>query len=216
MGGAIAPALSLRDSYSISKANRMQRVPRQTLRLQAITIVWMVVEVGVAVFAAVAAHSPALFAFGSDSVIELLSAVVVLLPWMTESVSSGAAARASGWLLILLAFVVACTAVLSLTLRLSPHRSPAGIAITSAALVVMPALAALKRREAARTGNVALSADAVQSATCAWIAFVALIGLGANALFHVAWLDSVAALAIVPLLIREGRSALRGQRCGCC
>lgn len=194
----------------------MQKAPRQVLWLQSITPLWMVVEVGVAMFAAVTAHSPALFAFGSDSVVELLSAVTVLMPWMTDSVSSHSAARASGFLLLVLAFVVTCTAVVSLVLRFAPAPSRAGIAITAAALVIMPVLAALKRREAGRTGNVALSADAVQSATCAWIALFALIGLAANALFGIVWLDSVAALAIVPLLIREGRSALKGQTCDCC
>jgi divalent metal cation (Fe/Co/Zn/Cd) transporter len=194
----------------------MQRAQRRILRLQAFTILWMTLEVGVALFAAATSHSPAVFAFGSDSIVELLSALTVLLPWITNSVPHQVAARVSGWLLILLAVVVAGTAALSLALHLSPRPSRAGIAITAAALIVMPVLAALKRREAARTGNIALSADAVQSATCAWIALMALIGLAANALFSIAWLDSVAALAIVPLLIREGRSALKGQPCGCC
>ncbi|HXS13609.1 MAG TPA: hypothetical protein VN734_12955 [Acidobacteriaceae bacterium] len=214
----------------------MQTVPRRILWLQAITILWMALEVGVAISAAAAAHSPALFAFGSDSIVELLSALVVLLPWLTRTrltrtrttqtrttltpttnfVSHHLAARASGFLLILLAFVVACLAALSLALHLSPVPSRAGIAITAAALIVMPVLAALKRREAARTGNIALSADAVQSAACAWIALFALIGLAANAVFHIQWIDPLAALAIVPLLIHEGRAALRGQTCGCC
>src|SRR6185437_10520074 len=198
-----------------------QTVPRRILWLQTITILWMALEVGVAISAAAAAHSPALFAFGSDSIVELLSALVVLLPWLTRTrttnfVSHHLAARASGFLLILLAFVVACLAALSLALHLSPVPSRAGIAITAAALIVMPVLAALKRREAARTGNIALSADAVQSAACAWIALFALIGLAANAVFHIQWIDPLAALAIVPLLIHEGRAALRGQTCGCC
>jgi len=69
------------------------------------------------------------------------------------------------------------------------------MAITAAALVAMPVLAGLKRREARRSGNAALAADAVQSATCAYIALVALVGLAVNAAFHIAWFDSVAALA---------------------
>lgn len=193
----------------------MQRAPRRILWLQAITILWVMLEVGVAIFAAVTTRSPALFAFGSDSLVELLSALAVLLPWMTNAIPHQVAARASGLLLLILAFVVTCIAVLSLVLHLPPDPSRAGIAITAAALIVMPVLAALKRREAARIGDVALSADAVQSATCAWIALFALVGLAANALFGIVWLDSAAALAIVPLLIREGRSALKGRTCSC-
>jgi divalent metal cation (Fe/Co/Zn/Cd) transporter len=90
------------------------------------------------------------------------------------------------------------------------------MAITIAALIAMPVLAWLKRREARRSGNTALAADAVQSATCAYLASITLAGLAANAVFHIAWFDSLAALAAVPLLIREGRSAWRGNTCGCC
>ena len=74
----------------------------------------------------------------------------------------------------------------------------------------------MKRREARSSNNAALAADAVQSATCAYIALVTLVGLAINAIFHIAWFDSLAALAAVPLLLKEGRSAWRGNACGCC
>jgi len=80
----------------------------------------------------------------------------------------------------------------------------------------MPVLAQLKRREARRTGSRALAADAIQSATCAWLALTALAGLAANALFHIAWFDSAAALLAVPLLLREGRAAWQEHSCACC
>jgi divalent metal cation (Fe/Co/Zn/Cd) transporter len=80
----------------------------------------------------------------------------------------------------------------------------------------MPALAYLKRREARRTGNVALAADAIQSATCAYLALITLAGLAVNAAFHLPWVDSVAALVAIPILLMEGRSAWQGNACGCC
>ena len=61
----------------------------------------------------------------------------------------------------------------------------------------------------------ALAADAVQSATCAYLAAVTLAGLAIFALWQVAWVDTVAALAAVPVLIVEGRRAWRGEGCGC-
>jgi divalent metal cation (Fe/Co/Zn/Cd) transporter len=103
-----------------------------------------------------------------------------------------------------------------LILRIRPEASYAGIAITIAALIAMPVLAKLKRREARRSRNVALAADAVQSATCAYLAAIALAGLACNETFHIPWMDSIAALAAIPILIKEGRSAWRGQACGCC
>lgn len=190
---------------------------RAVLWLQTITLAWMLVELGVATYAAITAHSPALLAFASDSLVELLSAAVVLSQWIQAiAIPERKAAHASGTLLFVLAFVVAAIAVASLALRRPPETSCAGIAITVAALLAMPILAALKRREARRTGNRALAADAVQSATCAYLALITLAGLALNYAFHLAWFDSLAALAAIPILIREGRAARRGQTCSCC
>jgi len=197
---------------------RVEARPSSTvLRLQLITLAWMLVECGVSVYAANAAHSAALLAFGADSFVELLSASVVLAPFIPGiAIAERRIHRLAGGLLFLLALIVAATAATSLALRIKPEASGTGMAITIAALVVMPGLAWLKRREARRSGNVALAADAAQSATCAYLALVTLAGLAVNALFHIAWMDSVAALIAVPILIQEGRSAWRGQNCGCC
>jgi divalent metal cation (Fe/Co/Zn/Cd) transporter len=158
-----------------------------------------------------------MLAFGSDSLIELLSASVVLLPLFPSlSVSNRKATRAASVLLFVLAVVVACTAIAALALRVLPEASGAGIGITIAALFAMPVLAWLKRREARRGGNTALAADAAQSATCAYLAMITLVGLGVNAFFHIAWFDPAAALVAIPILIREGISAWREQACGCC
>jgi divalent metal cation (Fe/Co/Zn/Cd) transporter len=185
--------------------------------LQGITLVWMLVECGLSLYAAAAAHSPAMFAFGSDSFVELLSAGVVLLQFLPHfSVSERIAARAAGALLFALALIVCVMAIGSLTLHMHPEATDLGIGITLAALIVMPILAKLKRREARRSNNAALAADAVQSATCAYLAVVALAGLAMNALFHIAWFDSLAALVAVPLLLKEGRAAWQGKTCGCC
>src|SRR5208283_4137272 len=187
------------------------------LWIQGVKLAWMLVEFAVSAYAAATAHSPAMLAFGSDSLVELLSATVVLLQWIPSmSISERRASRIAGALLFVLAFVVAAIAAVSLALRLRPATSYAGIAITIAALIAMPVLAFLKRPEARRSKNAALAADAVQSATCGYLALIALAGLAINAAFHVAWFDSVAALVAVPILVKEGRSAWQGHACGCC
>jgi divalent metal cation (Fe/Co/Zn/Cd) transporter len=187
------------------------------LWLQTVTLAWMLVECGASLYAAATAHSPALLAFGSDSFVELLSAAVVLLQFSSpKSISERTAGRINGALLFLLALVVACTALLSLALHLQPQPSLLGMLITVAALIAMPILARLKRNEARRINNVALAADAVQSATCAYLALVTLTGLAANAAFHIPWIDSLAALVAIPILLHEGRSAWQGHACGCC
>lgn len=176
----------------------------------------MLVECGVSLYGAVTAHSPALLAFGADSFVELMSAIVVLLAIAPSfPLTKDRAAQLAGILLFVLAGVVALVALLSLLYRVRPETSWSGIAIAVAALIVMPILAWAKRRAAQRTNNRALAADAVQSATCAYLAAVTLAGLVINAIWHIHWVDSAAALLALPILIIEGRRALRGESCGC-
>jgi divalent metal cation (Fe/Co/Zn/Cd) transporter len=91
-----------------------------------------------------------------------------------------------------------------------------GIGILIAALVFMPLLAGEKRRLSGLTGSAALRADAAQSALCAYLSFIALAGLAINAIWQIKWADPVAALAIIPFIVWEGREAKRGKACGCC
>lgn len=185
--------------------------------LQTMTLAWMLVECGASLYAAATAHSPALLAFGSDSSVELLSAAVVLLQFSSpESISERTAGRINGALLFVLALIVACTALLSLALHFQPKPSLLGMLVTVAALVAMPILAGLKRKEARRINHAGLAADAVQSATCAYLALVTLTGLAVNAAFHIPWVDSLAALIAIPILLHEGRLAWQGHACGCC
>jgi len=185
--------------------------------LQGITLIWMLIECAVSLYGASSAHSPALLAFGADSFVELLSATVVLLAIAPSvALTRDRAARFAGILLFVLAGAVALVATLALVSGVAPETSCSGIAITLAALVVMPALAWAKRRTARLTNNRALAADAVQSATCAYLAAITLAGLAINAIWHIRWVDSAAALLALPILIVEGRRALRGDSCGCC
>jgi divalent metal cation (Fe/Co/Zn/Cd) transporter len=187
---------------------------RQIAWLQYVTIGWMLVECSLSLIAAVQAHSVALLAFGSDSLIELLSATVVLLQFLPRfPLRKTHAERSAAVLLFLLAAAVVVIAVLSYQTPM--ETSCLGIGITAAALVIMPVLALLKRKQARRTSDRALAADAMQSATCAYLAAVTLAGLVIFVLWHVAWVDSIAALAAVPVLIIEGRRTWRGEACGC-
>jgi divalent metal cation (Fe/Co/Zn/Cd) transporter len=149
--------------------------------------------------------------------VELLSATVVLLQFVPSiRFSSARAGKAAGILLYLLAGVVVLISILGWVTGARPKASSAGIGIAAAALVVMPVLAWRKRTLARATQNTALAADAVQSATCAYLAAITLFGLAANALFHVHWVDSVAAFIAVPLLVKEAKTAMRGEGCACC
>ena len=189
-------------------------LPQQVLWLQWITLAWMALECGASLWAAAQSHSVALLAFGSDSLVEMLSATVVLLQFLPRfALKKMYADRAAAVLLFALAAVVVCIAWLG---RGRPmEASCVGMGVTAMALVVMPVLAWMKRRQARRMNSRALAADAAQSATCAYLAGVTLVGLAAYAMWQIRWVDTVAALVAVPILIVEGRRAWRGEGCGC-
>jgi divalent metal cation (Fe/Co/Zn/Cd) transporter len=192
---------------------------RRIQRVQAVTIVWMSVEAAVSLFAAWRATSPALLAFGGDSAIELLSAVVVLWRFRVSDAHEDAerrAARVAGGLLFALAAFVAVASITSLLGYSEPEPTFPGVAIVVAAAVIMPWLAKEKRRLSGAIGSAALRADAAQSALCAYLSLIALAGLAINAVWRVAWADPIAALVVLPLIAWEGREAMRGKTCGCC
>ncbi|MGA7924860.1 MAG: cation transporter [Candidatus Sulfotelmatobacter sp.] len=186
--------------------------------MQTVTIAWMSAEAVVSLFSAWRARSPALLAFGGDSAIELFSAVIVL--WRFRATAAHGderrAARVAGGLLFVLTAYVAITSVASLLGYSEPKPTFLGIAILVAAATIMPWLAKEKRRLSGATGSAALRADAAQSTLCAYLSLIALAGLAINAIWHVKWADPIAALAVLPLIVWEGREALRGKRCGCC
>ena len=179
----------------------------------------MSIEAAVSLVAAWIARSPALLAFGGDSAIELLSAVVVLWRFRIQAVpehSERRAARVAGALLLALAAYVIVASAMSLLGHSEPKPTYLGIAILIAAAAIMPWLAKEKYKLSGVIGSAALRADSAQSALCAYLSLIALVGLGVNAIWHVRWADPVAALVVAPLIVREGREAIRGKPGRCC
>jgi divalent metal cation (Fe/Co/Zn/Cd) transporter len=189
-------------------------VSRKVLQLQVITLIWMSAEAVISLETAWTSHSPALLAFGGDSLIELLSAAVVF--WRFRfTLGETRAARIAGGLLFALAGFVVLTSVLNFFGYREAQRSLVGIAVLLAAAVMMPWLASRKRKLAVLTSSAALKADAAESALCGYMAWIALVGLVVNAIWNKPWADPIAALALTPLILREGWEAVHSSRLGC-
>jgi cation diffusion facilitator family transporter len=198
---------------------------RRGLVLVAASVTWMVVEGVVSLSAGFAAGSVALLAFGIDSFIELASDLVVA--WRLGAEQRGAcpetlerverrASRLAGAILWLLAAYVSFDAGRRLLgFGREAEESWTGVGITVAALVIMPLLARAKLRVADGLNSRALRTDAYEAVCCAWLSATTLGGLLLNAAFGWAWADPLAALVIVPLLIREGWGGWRGG-CATC
>jgi divalent metal cation (Fe/Co/Zn/Cd) transporter len=204
----------------VSHADR-RRLVRQAFRLEWLTIGWMAIEGAVAVVSGVAAHSLSLLAFGVDSIIELISAGVLLWRLTVElrrgeafsEAAERAASRIGGALLFALAAYVVLEAGWTLWQREGQEFSLPGLIVAVIALPTMYVLARVKLRLAEQLGSRALRADAVESAACFYLSGAVVIGLVAQWLFGAWWIDAVTSLAIVYFLVREGREAWQGDDC---
>ena len=187
-------------------------------RLQILTVAWMSLEALAALAAAWVAQSPALLGFGGDSAIELFSAIVVLWRFRRHADSAQAeklAARVAGSLLLLLAAFIITTSILSLLGYGKPQPSFIGIVVLVLAAAGMPWLASQKRKLASQLSIASLRADSAESALCGYMSLLALVGILANVFLHTPWADPIAALALVPFVVKEGREALRAPRLSC-
>lgn len=193
-----------------------------------LTLGWMTIEGTAALMLGRASHSLLLEAFGVDSIVELFSAGVLL--WRLRIEASGRAdeatietverraARIVGYTLYVLAVYVILNSTYGLFVvhrMTDTHESAWGILIGLVAKIGMPVLAGYKLRAATHLNSRALRADAMEAITCGYLSVVLMVGLAATRLFGWWWLDSVAALALIPFLIREGREAITGE-CDCC
>ncbi len=205
----------------MSEASRAVLV-RRGLRLEWLSAGWLLIEAAVAIGAAVAAHSLTLLAFGADSVIELLSACVLL--WrlnvelrLGEAFPESAerlAGRIGAALLASLALYVLLSAGWGLWHGRGQEFSLAGLALAAVAIPVMAVLGRAKLNIARAIGSGALRADAAESFTCTYLSAAVLLGLGAQWLLGAWWVDSASALVLVPFLVREAKEAWEGEACG--
>jgi divalent metal cation (Fe/Co/Zn/Cd) transporter len=192
-----------------------RRGQRIALRLAWATIAWNTVEAVVAIGSGAVASSIALIGFGLDSTVEVLSASVIV--WqMTRDVPEDReeqALRLIAMSFFALAGYVSVQAIVDLASRSAPDASAVGIALAAVSLVVMPLLAALKRRNGHRIGSNSVVADSSQTLLCTYLSAILLVGLVLNATAGWWWADPVAALLIAALAINEGREAWHGERC---
>ena len=210
-----------KEASGITDALKRAALVQRAFQLEWVTIIWMMVETAVAIGAGIAAHSLLLFAFGTDSVIEIVSACVLIWRLSVElrrgrAFSEAAERRASriaGALLFALALYVVAAAAWGLWQHQGAEFSTPGLILTVAAIPIMYVLSRQKLALAEQLGSRALRADAIESITCGWLSFVVVIGLVAQLALAAWWVDSVASLAIVYFLFKEGREAWNGGDC---
>ena len=193
------------------------------IRFEIISIIWMVVEMAVSIGAGIAARSILLTAFGIDSLIELASGGILVWRLQVEGSGEGVerveqAEQRAAWIVAvslgLLCIYVFVSSIYGLLMHSIPESSPIGIAVSVAAVLIMPFLAISKRRISKRIHSDALAGDATNSITCAYMAGTVLAGLLLNSLLGWWWAEDLAALLFLVWLVRETLEAFGEAREG--
>jgi len=194
-------------------AERRSVLHRRVRFIVAFTITYNIVEAIVAILAGSVASSAALIGFGLDSVVEVLSAAAVAWQFTRKDPErwEKATVRAIGFAFFALAAYIIIDVARTLTGAQGVDHSPLGIGIATLSLIVMPALAWFEFRTGRELGSKSVQADAKQLVLCIYLSGTVLIGLVLNLLFGWMWADSVAALIVAALAIREGIEAWRGD-----
>lgn len=177
------------------------------------TITYNVVEAIIAISAGVQASSVALIGFGLDSVIEALSAMAIAWQFTRKDPErwEKATVRAIGIAFFALAAYVSIDAVRALAEREGPDDSPLGLIITGLSLIIMPLLFAIETRTGRELNSRSVLADAKQLLLCIYLSGTVFVGLLLNSVFGWWWADSLAALVVAFLAVREGLEAWRGD-----
>jgi divalent metal cation (Fe/Co/Zn/Cd) transporter len=217
------PAHGKASPAALSRERSADRWTRIALWLVGATAAYNAVEAVVALWAGARAESISLLGFGLDSLIELTAALALFWRLSREWRGAGPEAveaaerivhRLVGATFLALAVYVLAEAGWGLWVRERPAESLVGLIIAAASLVIMPLVAWGKLRAARALGSAALRAEAKETLACSYLSAVLLLGLGANAALGWWWADPLAALAMVPWLLREGLEGLRGEEGG--
>lgn len=190
------------------------------------TIIYNIVEGLVSVWAGAADETLALFGFGVDSFIEVISAVGVWHMLHRISANGGEsrdeferrALRITGGAFYLLTIGLVLSAVISLQQQHKPETTLWGIVISLASMSFMWYLIRQKTKVGTALNSPAILADAACSRACLYLSLVLLLSSAGYELTGIGSLDAIGALLIAWLAFREGRESFdkaKGLNCSC-
>lgn len=209
----------------------MTMTERETLRRSAallalVTIFYNLAEGLVSVWFGLADETIALFGFGLDSFVEVISGVGVWHMIRRQRESNGTdpdvfeqrALRITGGAFYLLAAGLAATAAINLYQQHRPETTLWGIIVAAVSIASMWLLIHYKVKVGTRLASQAILADAACTRACLYLSVILLVASAGYELTGIGWLDSLGTLFIAGFSVKEGREAFgkaRGIACCC-
>jgi divalent metal cation (Fe/Co/Zn/Cd) transporter len=195
---------------------------KKGVKLEYLAIGWNMIGAVVAGVTGIATGSIVLIAFGLVSIIGIVMAGMLVLRLRMElqgqkskevhTLTERKVLFIVGVAFFLLALYILNESGSRLYYREKPETSTVGLVLSVLSLIGMPMLAVMKFRIARELENRALRIDARESAVCAFLALALFLGISLHAWLGWWWADSVAALLMLPLIVREGWEAVEGSK----
>ena len=195
---------------------------KKGVQLEYLTIGWNTIGALVAGVTGIATGSIVLIAFGLVSIIGIVMAGMLVLRLRNELqgqkskeadiVTERKVLFVVGVAFFLLALYIMNESGSRLYYGEKPETSTMGLVLSVLSLVGMPILAVMKFRAAQGLESRALRIDARETAVCTYFAITLFLGITLHAWLGWWWADSVAALLMLPLIVREGWEAVEGSK----
>lgn len=200
-------------SLKFNGKNKKQYAFASTLAL--ITIAYNIVEGVVSVFFGLQDESMALFGFGVDSFVEVVSGIGI---WhMVRRIRNNGsenpdqfeqtALKITGTGFYVLTLGLSLTAAVDLYRGHKPETTFWGIVISLISIVSMWLLIHYKTKVGNQLNSQAILADAACTRACLWLSLVLLIASVGYELTHFGGIDSIGTFVIAGLCFREGKEA---------
>ncbi len=201
---------------------------KQAAILALITIFYNTIEGIISVFFGLEDETIALFGFGVDSFVEVISGVGI---WhmirrlnrnndnTNPDIFEQQALRITGMSFYILTFALIGTAALNLYHNHSPETTLWGIIVSIISIITMWLLIHYKVKVGKQLKSQAILTDATCTKTCLYLSFVLLLSSAGYELTGIGGLDSIGAILIAALSFKEGRESFqkaRGLTCCAC
>ena len=181
--------------------------------LALITVFYNIAEGIVSIWLGYADESLALFGFGTDSFVEVISGLgiahmVFRIKKNSEDLTDSfekKALRITGIAFYILTAGLSVSGVYNIIIRHRPETTFWGIVISAVSIITMTLLVAAKQKTGRKLKSDAILADAECTKVCIYMSIVLLISSGIYELTGFTYIDSIGALGLAWLSFREGK-----------
>lgn len=201
-------------------SNNTQKLYRLAFGLAVLTIVYNVVEGIVATYFGYMDESLALFGFGIDSFIEVISGIGIasMIIRIQRNLNTNrdnferTALKITGFAFYLLVVGLVATSIYNIWKGHKPETTFWGIVISIISIAAMWLLIVGKKRIGKQLNSDAILADANCTIVCVYMSIILLISSLIYAFTNFAYIDSIGTIGLAYLSFREGKECFEKAR----